>query len=203
MGTKFDITCILWHFPLCSIVLAQIAQIYIHICKFGTWTSNLFFYFIVTIRDDDVESLCYWCFLLIIFMSVSALPALEKLVIFVLICMQWLQSLLCPKVITIAFLCTVYAGMLPSFVKQHFWTVKFLDLRACESLFMQVQYTGKILFHDLTGGMVEFPPLWNYYMYWEGFVDSLLISCNVYHVKLYVCFFCKDPHDTWKNCHTD
>lgn len=88
------------------------------------------------------------------------------------------------------FLCTVYAGMLPSFVKQHFWTVKFLDLRACESLFMQVQYTGKILFHDLTGGMVEFPPLWNYYMYWEGFVDSLLISCNVYHVKLYVCFFC-------------
>ena len=115
MCTKFDITCILWHFPLCSIVLAQIAQIYIHICKFGTWTSNLFFYFIVTIRDYDVESLCYWCFLLIIFMSVSALPALEKLVIFMLICMQWLQSLLCPKVITIAFFMYCVCGNVTKF----------------------------------------------------------------------------------------
>ena len=68
MCTKFNITCILWYFPLCSIVLAQIALIFI--CKFGTWTSNLFFYFIVTIRDDDVESLCY-CYFLLIYFHVS------------------------------------------------------------------------------------------------------------------------------------
>lgn len=79
--------------------------------------------------------------------------------------------------------------MFLSFVKQQLRTVKFLDLRALRSFFMQVQYKRKILFHCyilVKSGQTPY----NRSVTEKDILTSLPISCNC--LPCWVCAFCKD-----------
>lgn len=83
----------------------------------------------------------------------------------------------------------LYIGMFLSFVKQQLRTVKFLDLRALRSFFMQVQYKRKILFHCyilVKSGQTPY----NRSVTEKDILTSLPISCNC--LPCWVCAFCKD-----------
>lgn len=93
----------------------------------------------------------------------------------------------------------LYIGMFLSFVKQQLRTVKFLDLRALRSFFMQVQYKRKILFHCyilVKSGQTPY----NRSVTEKDILTSLPISCNC--LPCWVCAFCKDLYIKLMNCCT-
>lgn len=123
-------------------------------------------------------------------LSVSGVPALEVNFLILLIYIQ--GSLFCWFYVLITNACFyvhLYIGMFLSFVKQQLRTVKFLDLRALRSFFMQVQYKRKILFHCyilVKSGQTPY----NRSVTEKDILTSLPISCNC--LPCWVCAFCKD-----------
>lgn len=125
-------------------------------------------------------------------LSVSGVPALGVNFRILSIYIQWSPSLFCWFYVLITIACFylhLYIRMFLSFVKQHLRTVKFLDLGALRSFFMQVQYKRKILFHCyilVKSGQTPY----NRSITEKDILTSLPISCNCLPCR--VCAFCKD-----------
>lgn len=112
-------------------------------------------------------------------LSVSGVPALEVNFLILLIDLYTgvtVLLILCFDY-NACFYVHLYIGMFLSFVKQQLRTVKFLDLRALRSFFMQVQYKRKILFHCyilVKSGQTPY----NRSVTEKDILTSLPISCN-------------------------